>query len=99
MRRLTGWQTGHSVAIGCETSWKKAAELGRGPSYTRGPEWQIPSTALDLPSRREQIRLGANVAQSENSTNNTQNRVHYALGLLAVESDLGNLGFHDRDSA
>lgn len=33
--RLTGFQTAHAVCTGIETSWTKAAEMGRGPPYTR----------------------------------------------------------------
>ncbi|TVY64287.1 putative transcriptional regulatory protein, partial [Lachnellula suecica] len=36
--RLTGWQTAHAIAAGCETSWCKAAEMGKGPPYTRVSE-------------------------------------------------------------
>lgn len=33
--RLTGWQTSHAIITGIETSWTKAAEVGRGPPYVR----------------------------------------------------------------
>jgi hypothetical protein len=33
--RRTGWASAGVVARTCETSWEKAAEAGRGPSYSR----------------------------------------------------------------
>jgi len=42
IHRLTGWQTGLSIAIGCETAWVKAAENKRGPPYTRVTERELP---------------------------------------------------------
>ncbi|KAF2469656.1 uncharacterized protein BDR25DRAFT_46870 [Lindgomyces ingoldianus] len=33
--RRTGWASAGVIARSCETSWEKAAELGRGPSYER----------------------------------------------------------------
>ena len=33
--RRTGWATAAVIARSCETSWEKAAELGRGPPYDR----------------------------------------------------------------
>ncbi|KAI1258387.1 hypothetical protein F5Y18DRAFT_356890 [Xylariaceae sp. FL1019] len=36
--RLTGWQSAHQIADGCESAWSKAAMLGRGPPYTPQPE-------------------------------------------------------------
>ncbi|KAI0161666.1 hypothetical protein GGR52DRAFT_133325 [Hypoxylon sp. FL1284] len=34
--RLTGWQSARQIAAGCESAWTKAAQMGRGPAYTRG---------------------------------------------------------------
>ncbi|KAI0430165.1 hypothetical protein F5Y09DRAFT_239004 [Xylaria sp. FL1042] len=36
--RLTGWQSAHQIADGCESAWSKAAQLGRGPPYRPPPE-------------------------------------------------------------
>jgi hypothetical protein len=33
--RRTGWASAGIIARGVETSWEKAAEMGRGPPYTR----------------------------------------------------------------
>jgi hypothetical protein len=33
--RRTGWASAGMIARGCETSWEKAAEMGRGPPYER----------------------------------------------------------------
>lgn len=35
--RLTGWATASRVLLGCQRAWEKAAEMGRGPRYTRPP--------------------------------------------------------------
>ncbi|PWW74666.1 hypothetical protein C7212DRAFT_209055 [Tuber magnatum] len=35
--RLTGWATASRVLLGCQRAWEKAAEMGRGPAYTRPP--------------------------------------------------------------
>ncbi|KAI8629018.1 hypothetical protein F5Y19DRAFT_475578 [Xylariaceae sp. FL1651] len=35
--RLTGWQSAHQIADGCESAWSKAAQLGRGPPYKPAP--------------------------------------------------------------
>ncbi|KAI1180737.1 hypothetical protein F4777DRAFT_260283 [Nemania sp. FL0916] len=32
--RLTGWQSAHQIADGCESAWSKAAQLGRGAPYS-----------------------------------------------------------------
>ncbi|KAI1344595.1 hypothetical protein F5Y15DRAFT_116190 [Xylariaceae sp. FL0016] len=36
--RLTGWQSAHQIADGCESAWTKAAQYGRGPPYKRSDE-------------------------------------------------------------
>ncbi|KAI3318631.1 hypothetical protein HD806DRAFT_539978 [Xylariaceae sp. AK1471] len=36
--RLTGWQSAHQIADGCESAWSKAAQLGRGPPYKPAPD-------------------------------------------------------------
>ncbi|KAF1843348.1 uncharacterized protein K460DRAFT_143852 [Cucurbitaria berberidis CBS 394.84] len=33
--RRTGWASAGMIARGCETSWEKAASMGRGPPYSR----------------------------------------------------------------
>ncbi|PQE21429.1 hypothetical protein CJF30_00008298 [Rutstroemia sp. NJR-2017a BBW] len=33
--RLTGWESALAIAAGCETSWTKAAEFGKGPPYIK----------------------------------------------------------------
>ncbi|CAJ2513783.1 Uu.00g019020.m01.CDS01 [Anthostomella pinea] len=36
--RLTGWQSAHQIADGCESAWTKAAQYGRGPPYERAAD-------------------------------------------------------------
>ncbi|KAI1437187.1 hypothetical protein GGR50DRAFT_118455 [Xylaria sp. CBS 124048] len=51
--RLTGWQSAHQIADGCESAWSKAAQLGRGPPYRQPPEPEDEDGARDVRDRRE----------------------------------------------
>ncbi|KAI2635239.1 hypothetical protein GGS21DRAFT_101366 [Xylaria nigripes] len=51
--RLTGWQSAHQIADGCESAWLKAASLGRGPAYRQPPEPEDEANAKDVRSRNE----------------------------------------------
>ncbi|KAI1186247.1 hypothetical protein F5B17DRAFT_370450 [Nemania serpens] len=51
--RLTGWQSAHQIADGCESAWSKAAQLGRGPPYKPAPEDEDEEDAKDVRSRHE----------------------------------------------
>ncbi|KAI0478787.1 hypothetical protein GGR56DRAFT_689771 [Xylariaceae sp. FL0804] len=35
--RLTGWQSAHQIADGCQSAWAKAAQYGRGPPWHPRP--------------------------------------------------------------
>ncbi|KAL4722788.1 hypothetical protein ACLX1H_010026 [Fusarium chlamydosporum] len=83
--RLTGWQSAERIATGCESSWIKAAQLGRGPPYIRAPEtepvpvarWQAPRQIDRFIQEVEtgEIRRQIHVPKAE--------RAQYALGLLS----------------
>ncbi|KAK2063654.1 hypothetical protein LY76DRAFT_184456 [Colletotrichum caudatum] len=90
--RLTGWQSARQIAEGCESGWKKAAAMGRGPPYVRDPALQpaapppVWSNPRRIGDRLEQLDGNGSmlvVAKSE--------RAFYALGLLSVEQELERL--------
>ncbi|KAI0542986.1 hypothetical protein GGR58DRAFT_496452 [Xylaria digitata] len=51
--RLTGWQSAHQIADGCESAWTKAAQLGRGPPYKPAPDSEDEEDAKEVRKRRE----------------------------------------------
>ena len=80
--------------MGCESSWVKAAEIGRGPSYNRVTEkkidqkiWYTARRRIDHVLSERQDRQKLLVARTD--------RVHYALGLLGFEEDFENLAFEN----
>ncbi|KAH8648788.1 hypothetical protein BGZ60DRAFT_474269 [Tricladium varicosporioides] len=94
--RLTGWQTALAIASGCETFWVKAAELGKGPPYTRT---RVDRVAPDIWSNKRRIdRRMEEEGRREEGRNGEgrlvvsgSDRVHYALGVLGVEEDFERL--------
>ncbi|KAI0489742.1 hypothetical protein F4859DRAFT_165063 [Xylaria cf. heliscus] len=51
--RLTGWQSAHQIADGCESAWSKAAQLGRGPPYRAAAVAEDEEDAREVRSRHE----------------------------------------------
>ena len=89
--RLTGWQSSAAIAAGCETSWVKAWEAGRGPPYARTME---PTARDDRVAGRRPWIEGAPPKDSNDRrfiAVNAGTRVHWALGLLSVEEDMRQL--------
>lgn len=76
--RQTGWFTIEAIASGCETAWEKAAQMGRGPPYTRASN----------PTARDD-RLRGPTSYSKDGPPGM--RVHYATGILGVEEDLAHI--------
>lgn len=90
--RKTGWGTADLIANGCETAWVRAAEAGRGPPYERllragalasadarlngSYESLDPIHQLDEDTDRRNVRVKATA------------RLHWAIGLLGMESDV-----------
>ncbi|KAG9229751.1 hypothetical protein BJ875DRAFT_177734 [Amylocarpus encephaloides] len=105
--RLTGWQTALAIANGCETSWLKSAEFGSGPPHTRFDIDTLVSSPTSMTDARLDIwdtgrridRALAGRTQSQRvGMLNEGGRVHYALGVLGVESDFEGLEMgHDDD--
>ena len=94
--RLTGWETAIAVVTGCETSWIKNAELGRGPPYTRTTEKRV-VTDIWTTSRRVDRAFQAKGVEEEKLIVARTDRVHYALGLLGVEEDFENLDLDEEE--
>jgi hypothetical protein len=88
--RLTGWQTALAIATGCETSWVKASELGRGPPYNRTSEERVTPDVWNT-SRRIDRALEGKTNAEKRFVIDKSDRVHYALGILGVEQDFENL--------
>ncbi|TVY36121.1 hypothetical protein LSUB1_G005345 [Lachnellula subtilissima] len=87
--RLTGWQTSLAIATGCETSWCKTAELGKGPAYTRiTTPREVPDIWLKPRRADEAFEAKTN---DERRVVSGGDRVHYALGILGVEEDFETL--------
>jgi hypothetical protein len=93
--RLTGWQTAIAIATGCETSWVKTAEAGRGPPYTRTTEERV------LPDIWASGRRIDRATQDRNDKLivGKADRVHYALGVLGVESDFEKLDLDNDENS
>ena len=79
--RLTGWQSAKQIADGCESSWTRAATMGRGPEYeshyAHNSVWHNP---------RRLDRWISEVPDSERVIGLDQGP-HFALGLLQTEGD------------
>ncbi|KAJ0159295.1 putative transcriptional regulatory protein C15D4.02 [Colletotrichum tanaceti] len=94
--RLTGWQSARQIAEGCESGWKKAAAMGRGPPYTRDQSLQtvVPQSVWTNPRR-----IGARLEQLDSDDTMLvvakSERAFYALGLLSVEQELERLVIKD----
>lgn len=95
--RLTGWQSARQIANGCESAWRKAADLGHGPGYERDPGltaeehesvWENP--------RRIDARIKELSGDEDKLVLAKSERAHYALGLLSVEQDLEKLDLQER---
>ncbi|OTB03291.1 hypothetical protein M426DRAFT_60729 [Hypoxylon sp. CI-4A] len=98
--RLTGWQSARQIAVGCESAWTKAAQLGRGPPYTRNIDLHLdPPGSVWVNARRIDKRIQELDDNNSDNNNNSNSKLvlakgekaSYAMGLLAVEHDLERL--------
>ncbi|KAL2061838.1 hypothetical protein VTL71DRAFT_7216 [Oculimacula yallundae] len=88
--RLTGWQTALAVATGCETSWIKMGELGKGPVYVRTKDQRIVPD-IWVSSRRIDRALEGKTSEERRMVIEKDDRVQYALGVLGLEEDFMGL--------
>ncbi|KAI9714642.1 MAG: hypothetical protein M1812_006307 [Candelaria pacifica] len=88
--RRTGWGSSETVAAGCETAWQKMAERGKGPPYQR---------TMNRSTRDDRVS-GNTPSTGEPPKDNSDRRfvtvdpnarVHWAMGLLALEEDIQKL--------
>ena len=89
---LTGWSSSALIAAGCEVSWIKMYEAGRGPPYQRTKD------VSEVDNR-------TNVSTSDGAEStgdrslieiNPGIRVHYAMGIMSVEADFKEMSLSDR---
>ncbi|KAG4430754.1 hypothetical protein IFR05_013755 [Cadophora sp. M221] len=88
--RLTGWQTAIAVATGCETSWIKMGELGKGPVYVRTKEERVVPDIWGS-SRRIDRALEGKTSEERRMVIEKSDRVQYALGVIGIEEDFEGL--------
>lgn len=95
--RLTGWASSTAAISGCESSWQKQAELGRGPPYTRTEGRLIPLTSQDEGRQTRRIDLAMQQVNAVGEKFKVQetDRAHYAMGLLGVEEDFEKLALEN----
>ncbi|KAI6785114.1 UPC2-regulatory involved in control of sterol uptake [Emericellopsis cladophorae] len=95
-------QSARHIAHGCESGWIKAAELGRGPPYTRLATEDKPAESVWTSARRIDRRIQE--LRDSSSAEGTGDgkiilpmteRAHYAVGLLGIESDFNHLELTD----
>ncbi|KAL8936767.1 MAG: hypothetical protein Q9211_004027 [Gyalolechia sp. 1 TL-2023] len=89
--RLTGWQTSALIASGCERAWIAAADMGRGPPYTR----TMNATAKDDRVSGRSRAPNPGPPKDNNDRRfihvNPGTRVYWALGILGAEEDMKHL--------
>ncbi|MBE3042071.1 hypothetical protein IMZ48_05725 [Candidatus Bathyarchaeota archaeon] len=94
--RLTGWASARQIAEGCESSWVRAAHMGRGPVYVRSADQPAAPPVVSRQSRRIDRKLREMAMDEEGAIVLAKaDRAHLALGLLGVEGDLDRLRLED----
>ena len=89
--RLTGWQTSALIASGCERSWIAAAEMGKGPPYTRTMNASAKDDRVSGRSRKPNQGPPKDNNDRRFITINPGTRVYWAMGLLSAEEDMKHL--------
>lgn len=95
--RRCGFASAGIMAYGCQTSWIKAYEMGRGPPHTRrfdsSPTDERSSGSENMTERPKPPRREPPVPSMVDVTDRqyisvfNQTRLHYAVGLLGTEED------------
>ncbi|KFZ20584.1 hypothetical protein V501_00045 [Pseudogymnoascus sp. VKM F-4519 (FW-2642)] len=99
IERLTGFETASHIARGCETSWTRAAAMGKGAPYTRYTE-QAPVDKVwsRAGQRMERMRITAGEEQHVHPQSTERvGRVQFAVGILGVTSHFGKLDLESDD--
>ncbi|RMZ92105.1 hypothetical protein DV736_g679, partial [Chaetothyriales sp. CBS 134916] len=103
--RMTGWQTSATIAAACEHAWETQGRIGRGPLYHRSLDRKNKDARINGLPRLEDTglaRVEVVDAASEHESKfvshdrnligkHGSTRVHWALGLLGVETDMEKL--------
>ncbi|RMZ80836.1 hypothetical protein DV737_g2855, partial [Chaetothyriales sp. CBS 132003] len=103
--RMTGWQTSATIAAACEHAWETQGRIGRGPAYHRSLDRNNKDARVNGLPRLEgagSARIEVMDAASEHESKfvshdrnligkHGSTRVHWALGLLGVETDMEKL--------
>lgn len=87
--RLTGWQTALAIASGCEASWMKTHEIGKGPPYVRISD-DMSQSIYPTTRRIDRLFVGKSSEDGRIAIDRPE-RVHYALGVLGLEEDFQSL--------
>ncbi|RDW92157.1 hypothetical protein BP5796_01551 [Coleophoma crateriformis] len=94
--RLTGWQTSLAILQGCESSWIKVGELGRGPPYTRTKPQERSSKVFNQTRRLDTAIAEVSAGEGERRLVVARtDRPHYALGILGFDTDFARLDLDD----
>ncbi|QYS93483.1 Zn(2)-C6 fungal-type domain-containing protein [Trichoderma simmonsii] len=93
--RLTGWQSAMQIACGCESAWIKSSTMG-GPEYTRPTIINnVPSTIWKNPRRIDKKIDESESGEERRLVLAKAERTHYAIGILAIETELARLELRD----
>ena len=89
---LTGWSSSALIAAGCEVSWIKMHEAGRGPPYQR---------TKDISEVDDRTNASTSDGPEGNADRslveiNPGTRVRYAMGIMSVEADFKEMSLSDR---
>ncbi|KAJ9669807.1 hypothetical protein H2201_000193 [Coniosporium apollinis] len=87
----TGWASAGLIARGCETAWVKAAAMGRGPPYyQKNDENSSDDRLAGRVVRDMSAEPPKELTDRRCIWTNAGTRVHWAMGLLAAEEDVGD---------
>ncbi|KAJ9609854.1 hypothetical protein H2200_006183 [Cladophialophora chaetospira] len=91
VERRCGWRTSGAIAAGCETAWERMAQAGRGPPYERtrdirSKDARVSGITTDVAVDQHESEFVTHDRSLIDRSGST--RVHWALGLLAVEEDI-----------
>ena len=89
---LTGWSSSALIAAGCEVTWIKTHEAGRGPPYQRTKDISevddrtnvSPSGGAESNGDRALVEINPGI------------RVHYAMGIMSVEEDFKEMSLSEK---
>lgn len=99
IERLTGWESASQVAKGCETSWRRTADMGRGPPYTRYVE-PMPVNRIWNRAGERIERMWTTVGEPTHANPHStavSGRVQWALGLIGIEEAVADLKLQSND--